>query len=100
MRLAVGIGSPAFGALDSPVPRCLTAIATLPWCACASGASTDSKEEGSLQRHKGHKDENTRREKTDFFIIFRSFAFLVFLLLCALCALCAFVVQSLTLSTR
>src|SRR3954447_17190678 len=56
MRLAVGIGSSALRGDVSPGARCLTAIATLPWWALAKGASSDSKEEFSPQRHRGHRE--------------------------------------------
>src|SRR5438874_880903 len=39
MRLAVGMTSSSLSRYSSPVSRCLTAMATLLWCACASGAS-------------------------------------------------------------
>src|SRR4051812_18170318 len=69
MRLAVGIGSSALRAYVSPVPRCSTAIATLPWCAFANGASLDSREADSPQRHKGHKEETSTIENKNFFIL-------------------------------
>src|SRR5437016_6219571 len=80
IRLAVGIGSSACRANDSPVPRCRTAMATLPWCASASAASRSAKEEeDSPQRYKGHKEDKTRGVGKNLFM---------FLFLFSLCPLC------------
>ena len=43
-------------------------MATLPWCAFASGASTDSKEECSPQRHRGHRENISKNARRPVFL--------------------------------
>src|SRR5262245_38693680 len=60
MRLAVGITRSALRKYASPVPRCLTAMATLPLWALASGCSRVSRL-GSAARGRPHRSNHKPR---------------------------------------